>query len=151
MTKTETLEQVTKLLTDHKIKPDAPLFKELTKMFEPKTRTHSVEFPPKVDKEGNIAEIYCAWFKEYRPAEGFNKSTKSKTGYHYECKDAETEWKKYGKEIKNLKLAIAVLTDEILDEKITIDEGKKKRLELNKQIEVLEANRLAKINFDDQK
>lgn len=148
MTKKETLEQVTKLLSQHKVAKTSDLYKELTKMFEPKKAGHSTEFPDKVDKNGNITEKYCGWFKEYRPIEEFAK--KGVKGYHYECKDAEKEWHKYAKEIKATKEQIAELTNDILDEKISIEDGKAKRSELTKLIEQLESDRKAKINFDDR-
>lgn len=148
MSKKETLEQVTKLLVTHKIKPESELFQALTKMFEPKKVGHSIEFPDKVDKDGNITEKYCSWFKEYRPAADFNKKGDK---LHYECKDAEKEWYKYAKAIKDTKTEMADLTNAILDEKVSIDEGKAARTKLVKHIEALEASRLAKINFADFK
>lgn len=147
MTKKETLEKVTELLVANKVKPESPLYIELTKLFEPKKSGHSVEFPDKVDKDGNVTEKYCSWFKEYRPAADFNKKGGK---LHYECKEAEKEWHKYAKAIKETKAKIADITNDILDEKMSIDEGKTARANLLKEVKLLEANRLAKINFDAQ-
>ena len=147
MTKKETLEQVTNLLVANKIKPESELFIQLTKMFEPKKGGYTNEFPDKTDKDGNITEKYCGWFKEYRNIEEFDKRGDK---YHYECKDALKEWHKYAKEIKKLKTEITELTDSILDGDISIDEGKETRSQLNKNIEALENNRKAKINFKEK-
>lgn len=147
MTKKETLSAVEALLSKHKVAVESGLYKELIEMFVNKKSGHKDEFPDKLDKNGNITHIYCSWHKTYEPVAEFNKKGES---YHYECKVAEKEWHKYGKAIKDVKTTMADLTNDILDEKISIEAAKEQRRGLQKQIELLESNRLAKINFEEQ-
>lgn len=147
-TKKEMWENVQGLLKDNKIKSNSNLFKELEDLLAPKSRTVSNEFPPIYNDNGEVIEIYCAWFKEYRNAEDFNKSVKSKTGYHYECKDAEKEWHKYGKRIKELKAELAMEMDAVFDGIKTADEVKAIRADILAETRLLESDRKAKVNFD---
>jgi hypothetical protein len=150
MKKAELLKTVQDMLITNNISESDKLYLELTKLLEPKKGGgSSLEFEPKLDKDGNISELYCRWFKEYRAVDSFNKSTKSKTGYHYECKAAEVEWKKYTKCIKKLKDSLEAITNNILDEVITLEEGKIQREETNRKIATLEECRLNKVMFED--
>lgn len=146
-TKKEMWENVQGLLKENKIKSNSNLFKELEELLAPKSRVISNEFPP-IMIDDKITEIYCAWFKEYRKVEDFNKSSKSKTGYHYECKDAEKEWHKYGKQIKLLKDYLNTLMDSVFDGIKTVEEIKEDRNLITKEISFLESDRKAKINFN---
>ena len=151
MKKAETLEAVTNLLTKHKVKKESELFQELIKMFEAKSRATVDDFPNILNDKKEVVEVYCSWFKEYRPVEEFSLSTKNKSGYFNKCNDGKAEWRKYDKEIKAQKSGLAELTNAILDESISIEEGKTKRAETLAHIEKLENARHDKINFADFK
>lgn len=149
-TKKEQWELIQGLLKDNKIKDSSKLFKGLEDLLAPKTRSVSNEFPP-IIVDGEITEVYCIWFKEYRKVEDFSKSTKSKTGYHYECKDAEKEWHKYGKRIKELKAELEMEMNSVFDGIKTAEEVKEIRTNILKETKLLESDRKAKINFDQHK
>lgn len=146
MKKQETLSAMVALLLKHKVAVDSGLHKELLEMFTNKKSGHKDMFPDKVDSKGNITHIYCSWHKTYEPVIEFNMKGDK---YHYECQAAEKEWAKYARAIREVKTALASLTNDILDEKISIEDAKEQRVVLLKNIEQLESDRLAKINFKE--
>ena len=113
---------------------------------------NGIEFNPEIHKPEDITEIFCQWFKEYRPVKNedgslnFSKSTKSKTGYHYESKEAEKHWKAYAKEIAQIKEDIILEKNAVLDGVKTVDEAKAEISILEAQLKQLEADRLNKVN-----
>jgi len=148
MTKTEQWELVKEILTNGKVSKKVQ--SELEVILAPKTSGGSI-YPPKVDKDNNIIELYCNWHKEYEPAENFKKSPKAKSGYHYECKDAETEWKKYASKINEIKAEISTIVNSVLDETISVEEAKAQKSDKEKEIEKYIKGRRDKIDFADFK
>lgn len=146
-TKQETLNSVISILESNKIKETDKLYVDLINLLSLKKGGKTNEFPPKLDKDGNIKEIYCAWHKEYEPIEEFAISKKSSTGYHYECKEASKEWQKYTKFIKVTKESINSVTNDILNEDITLEEAKVKVDELKQNIADAERYRSDKIDY----
>lgn len=144
MNKTQIWDNVVELLRNENVEVESNLYKDLSKLLEPK-KGGSSGHEPIYNDEGEIIELYCNWFKEYRPIKDFKISTKAKTGRHYECKDAEVIWQGYAREIKALKAQIAALLDDVLDGKITADEAKDEKDELQSRIDQLEADRANKV------
>ena len=157
MKKTELNLQITSILERNKIELSSELAKELLSLVAVKTKSSSpkVDNPPLVGDRyyselehsiSDITDLYCNWFKEYRPVSEFNKSTKSKTGYHYECKEAEKHWKQYAKDIAQCKEDITLEKNAVLDGVKTIEEAKAEISQLEAQLSQLESDRLNKIN-----
>jgi len=148
MTKTQQWDLVKEILTNGKVSKKVQ--SQLEDILAPKTSGGSI-YPPKLDEDGNITELYCNWHKEYEPVENFKKSPKAKSGYHYECKDAEKEWKKYTSKINEIKKEITTIVNGILDETISVEDAKVqkgvKELEIEKYLE----GRKNKVNFSDFK
>ena len=109
-------------------------------------------FNPEIHTIDDITSIYCQWFKEYRLVKNedntlnFSKSTKSKTGYHYECKEAEKHWKAYAKEIAQAKEDILMEKNAVLDGVKTVEEAKAEISALESLLHTLETNRANKVN-----
>ena len=146
MKKTELNSQIISILERNKIELSSELAKELLSLVEIKTKSSKEENLPKYDENNNITDLYCNWFKEYRPVSEFNKSTKSKTGYHYESKEAEKHWKQYTKDIAQVKEDITLEKNAVLDGVKTIEEAKAEISLLEAQLSQLESDRLNKIN-----
>lgn len=149
MKKTELNSQITSILERNKIELSSELAKELLSLVAVKTKSsnsNKEENLPKYDENNNITDLYCNWFKEYRPVSEFNKSTKSKTGYHYESKEAEKHWKQYAKDIAQCKEDITLEKNAVLDGVKTIEEAKAEISQLEAQLSQLESDRLNKIN-----
>lgn len=149
MKKTELNLQITSILERNKIELSSELAKELLSLVavkEKSNKSSKEENLPKYDEDNNIVELYCNWFKEYRPVSEFNKSTKSKTGYHYECKEAEKHWKQYAKDIAQCKEDITLEKNAVLDGVKTIEEAKAEISQLEAQLSQLESDRLNKVN-----
>ena len=145
MNKTQIWDATKLLLTNEKIEIDSNMYKQLELLLAPKKA--GAEFPPIKDEEGNIVEAYCQWHKKYEPIAEF---TLRDNKPHHECKTALIEWRKYAKQIKVVEKEINSLINDILDEVITPNEAKEIKAELTKDIELLRANRAAKINYDEQ-
>ena len=152
---------LTSILEKHGIDLSTELAKELLALSTPKTKSASNENLPLVGDRyyselehtlDDITDLYCNWFKSYVPlkdAEGklnFNKSTKSKYGYHYECKEAEKHWKAYTKEIAQIKEDIDLEKNAVLDGVKTREEAKDEIAHLEARKAQLEADRLNKVN-----
>lgn len=149
MKKTELNSQITSILERNKIELSSELAKELLSLVEIKTKSSKSikeENLPKYDENNNITDLYCNWFKEYRPVSEFNKSSKSKTGYHYESKEAEKHWKQYAKDIAQVKEDITLEKNAVLDGVKTIDEAKAEIAHLETYLKQLESDRLNKVN-----
>ena len=131
MNKTEQWAKVQEILSQHKA--SKKLTEALTELLKPKTGGHTNEFPPKLDKDGNIVELYCQWHKKYEPVDAFKISKKSKTGRHYECKEAEVQ---------------TILT-KLLDGEIKQTEAKAQSEHIRAEIEKIKEARKNKINFKD--
>ena len=140
---------ITSILERNKIELSSELAKELLSLVEIKTKSSKSikeENLPKYDENNNITDLYCNWFKEYRPVSEFNKSSKSKTGYHYESKEAEKHWKQYAKDIAQVKEDIILEKNAVLDGVKTIEEAKAEISQLEAQLSQLESDRLNKVN-----
>lgn len=146
MTKTEQWEKIQEILLSNKA--SKKLTSALEELLKPKNGGTSM-FPPKLDKDGNITELYCQWHKKYEPVDNFKTSTKSKTGYHYECKDAEKEWNLYAKEIKAQESELTKLVDKILDGEIEQVKAKELSDDIKTQIAALKEARKNKVNFEN--
>lgn len=140
---------VSEILLKHNYSLDDDLSKDLLNLFS-KSKSNKapkeLEHQPLVDENGNITHLYCRWFKEYRDVTEFNKSTKSKNGYHYECKEAEKHWKAYAKEIAQTKEDILLEKNAVLDGVKTIEQAKEEIALLEAKLSQLELDRLNKIN-----
>jgi len=147
MNKTEQWAKVQEILSQHKA--SKKLTEALTELLKPKTGGHTNEFPPKLDKDGNIVELYCQWHKKYEPVDAFKISKKSKTGRHYECKEAEQEWHEYGKMIKAKEAEVQTILTKLLDGEIKQTEAKAQSEHIRAEIEKIKEARKNKINFKD--
>jgi len=147
MNKTQTWTKVVELLQTEAILNDTKLYKDLELLLAPKKA--SAEFPPILNSDGFVEQVYCNWHKKYEFVKEFAKVAKAKSGYAHECKVAVIEWQKYAKAIKQIEKDIANLINELLDENITTAEAKECKLEAEAEIKILRENREAKINFDD--
>lgn len=150
MKKTELLDNVLSILKAHKIKNE-DLVNELTLLIGPKAPgARAAEFPPKLDDEGNIIEKYCLTLKEYRPIEEFNKSSKSKDGYHYETKFGEACAKYHSKLAKREEDNINALMAKVLEGEVSRDEAKVQIDELKAKIEGYKADRASKVIVSEE-
>jgi len=147
MNKTQQWEAVLEILSQHKT--TKKIEAALADILKPKSSGHSSEFPPKVDKDGNITELYCQWHKEYEPVEGFRKSPKSKSGYHYECNVALKDWAEYGKMIKAKESETQDILAKLLDGEIEQTEAKTLSEQLKADIETIKEARKNKVNVAD--
>jgi len=147
MTKTEQWKKVQEILSQHKA--SKKLTEALTELLKPKSGGHTNEFPPKLDKDGNIVELYCQWHKQYEPVSEFRKSPKSKSGYHYECNTALKDWHAYGKLIKAKEAETQTILTKLLDGEIEQTEAKELSEQIKQDIEKLKEARKNKINFED--
>ena len=143
MNKAQTWEAVQAILEQHK--HDKRLAAELELLLAPKSGG-GVTFPPKLDDDGNIIELYCAWHKQYEPVEDF-KFIKSKDKYHYECLVAEKEWTKYAKAINKIKDDIKNLINDVIDGNITPEEAKEIKETKESEIKSLETKRKNKEDY----
>lgn len=148
MNKTQQWEAIKAILTNGKVSKKVQA--ELEELLAPKSGGGTI-YPPKVDKDGNITELYCTWHKEYEPVEKFKKSPKAKSGYHYECTDAEAEWKKYVSAINKLKKETADTVNKILDGEIDVKEAKELKDANEAKIEQYMECRKNKVDFKDCK
>ena len=112
-----------------------------------------IPFDSLVHSIDDITDIYCQWFKEYKKVKNekgelnFSKSSKSKTGYHYECKEAESHWKLYAKDIAQIKEDILMEKNAVLDGIKTIEEAKEEIASLELKLNKLTDLRLNKVNY----
>lgn len=142
--------KIEEVLKANKIKESSALFKELKKMYEKKSKSVMDEFAPQYDDNKNITHHYCTWFKEYRPIAEFLEKKGNKYGYNYVCRLAEKELSKYAKKIRETKESISNIMNDVLDDKISLEDGKTQRKTLESYIKLLEDNRANKINFEEQ-
>ncbi len=144
MNKTQQWEMVRDILANGKV--SKKIQAQLEEILAPKTGGGTI-YPPKVDENGNIIELYCNWHKEYEPVEGFKKSPKAKSGYHYECKTAEGEWKKYMVKINSIKKEISNVVNNILDGNVTVEDARQIKEDKEAEISKLIEDRKNKIDF----
>ena len=102
MKKAEMNTVLTNLLVKHNIDLSSALAIDLLGLSIATSKVVSQEFPPKYNEEGLMTHKYCLWHKEYEDITSFAKSSKSKDGYHYECKASSKQWLHYAKLIKEL-------------------------------------------------
>jgi hypothetical protein len=147
LNKTQTWTKVVELLELNNVKDGEVLYTELKDLLAPKTAGSKLdENPPKLNKKGEIIEVYCIWHKEYELVEEFAKGRKEGT-YHYECKEASKMFHQYTKLINNIKVEIESLTNDVMDGNIDVEDAKATRLEYLADIAKLESDRKAKVSL----
>ncbi len=145
MNKTQIWDAAKLLLTNEKIEIDSKMYKSLELLLAPKKAGVNNEFPPKIDEDGNVLEIYCPWIKEYMTTDNFFTKTNSKTGFESISKAGVKIQAGYGKEIKETENKIGNIINALLDEEITNEEAKEQRNEYKAHIEQLKSDREHKI------
>jgi len=141
MKKSELIAQVNEVIAGIK---DKKLSEELSRIINEYGATKGGnkvdEHPPVLNKDGSIKELWCTKHLQYEPVELFRKSTRGATGYHYNCKVADAQWREITNKINETNKALSeALTEANFEEAAKLNEEKKS----------LEAERAAPYEYDE--